>query len=79
MVICATLRARFDRRACRTIGNARGYSVCATLQGGASQGGAQVFAPLRHLRHPFIGWPRWSGAHPPWITPQKLFELGGAR
>jgi hypothetical protein len=53
------------KRGLRMTRKAHGYGVCATSQGGAAQGGAPLFAPLRHLRHPLIGVAKWSGAKPP--------------
>lgn len=79
MVICATLRTRFDKRASRTTGNADGYCVCATLQGGAAQGGAQVFAPLRHLRHPLYRVAKVERRTRTWTAPQKLLKIGGVQ
>jgi hypothetical protein len=79
MVICATLWTRSDKGASRTTRNARGYCVCATLQGGASQGAAQVFAPLRHLRHPLYRVAKVERRTRTWTTPQKLLKIGGVQ
>src|ERR1700749_2397804 len=43
-------------------GKAYAIKLCATSKGVAEQGGTQKRAPLRHLCHPLIGWPRWSSA-----------------
>jgi hypothetical protein len=61
MVICATLSDFGSLATLRKRLQPNDCSVCATLKGGAAQGVAPAHAQLRHLRHPLIGWPRWSG------------------
>jgi hypothetical protein len=81
MVICATVHVCRVFRIVQGVGNACGYSVCATLKGGASQGAAPMFAPLRHLRHPLYRGGQGGAAHthtqPPWLNQQKAPNFAG--
>jgi hypothetical protein len=80
MVICATSLALRRLATLRTLQKPNVCSVCATLKGGAAQGVAPAHAQLRHLRHPLIGWPRWSGAVPGTEKlAYKLDQAGGAQ